>query len=281
MECREVRQLAEAFVSEQLLVETTQAVIAHLDRCPACRAEIDGLRRLRAATRSAITGASELGPSPAFTAALTARLRAEAARLPAVTTSGPAARPPRRQWLVIAAGVLLVVSAGAVWRGWSTVSLTALLHAAVGDHRFCALSFKLEERPIPLAEAARRYGGVYAALETVEPSTTTLSGGPLRILDRHSCVLNGRRFAHLVLRYKNETVSLLVSDDPRPGAVVWNRIGVDHAVPASLPVTDGFHVASFHGPERVVFVVSSLPDYDVREVAQAMAGPVSRVLAGA
>lgn len=281
MECREARQLAEAFVSEQLLVETTHGVIAHLDRCPACRAEFDGLRRLRAATRSAIASSSELAPSPAFTASLSARLRAEAGRLPADNASRSAVRRPRRQWLAIAASVLLVVGAGAGWRGWSAASLSALLHAAVGDHRFCALTFKLAERPISLAEAARRYGGVYAALETVEPSTAALSGGPLRILDRHSCVLDGRRFAHIVIRYKEQKVSLLVSDDPRPGAAVWHQLGVDHEAPVALAATDGFRVASFHGSQRVVFVISSLPDDDVREVAQAMAGPVSRVLAGA
>ena len=46
-------------------------------------------------------------------------------------------------------------------------------------------------------------------------------------------------------------------------------------------MTNGFHVASFRGSRHVVFVVSSLGDGDVREVAQALVGPVSRVLAGA
>ena len=37
MECREVRQLAESFVTEQLLVETTHGIVTHLDRCAARR----------------------------------------------------------------------------------------------------------------------------------------------------------------------------------------------------------------------------------------------------
>jgi hypothetical protein len=269
MECREIRQLAEAFVSEQLLVETTQAVVAHLERCPSCRAEVDGLRRLRGTTRSAFERAADLAASPTFATALTARLRQEAAR-----KHSP--RSPRRMWLTMAASVLLLVGAGFGWSEWSTASLSALLHAAVGDHRFCALTFKLSEAPIPLEEAARRYGGMYAELDTVEPATATLSGGPLRILERHSCVFDGRRFAHVVLRYKNETVSLLVSDDPRPSAARWAIRAI-----STWPVTDGFRVASFPGPQHVVFVVSSLHDDDVREVARAMFGPVSRALTGA
>ena len=86
---------------------------------------------------------------------------------------------------------------------------------------------------------------------------------------------DGRRFAHIVLQYKNETVSLLVTDDVRPSD------GAASVSPARLPVTDGFQVASFRGARQVVYVVSSLGQDDVQAVAQAMAGPVSRALSGA
>jgi hypothetical protein len=270
MECREVRQFAEAFVSEQLLVETTQALISHMDCCPPCRGEIEGLRRLRASTRSAFEGAADLRARPEFAAALRSRLQAE----PALRR--PTSRTPRPRWLAIAASLLLVVTAGWGWREWSASSMLALLHAAVGDHRFCAVAFKLAERPISLEEAARRYGSFNSRLETVEPSTTTLPGGPLEVLERHSCVFGGRRFAHIVLRYRNELVSLLVSDEPRGTLLA----GIPQNL-SGLPATDGFHVASFGTARHVVFVVSSLNDDDVQEVARAMVGPVSGALTGA
>ena len=265
MECREARQFAEAFVSEQLLVETTRAIVSHVEHCPACRAEIDGLRRVRGATKAAFDGAADLAISPAFVATLTTRLRSEAG-------GRGDSRWTRRAWLPLAASLLLVLGAGLGWRQWSASSLFALLQDAVGDHQFCALTFKLAERPIPLEEAARRYGGVYRLLETVEPASAVLNGGPLRVAERHSCVFNGRRFAHIVLVYKDQPVSLLVADDPRPGEF-WGT-------PSELPVTDGFHLASFAGSGHVVFVVSSLPAQEVQEVAQAMSGPVSRALSG-
>ena len=141
MECREVRQLAEAFISEQLLVETTHAIVAHLDRCPACRAEVDGLRRLRAATRSAFANMPELTPRPEFLSVLTGRLQAESARQ----------QPSRwKPWLALAASTLLVAGTGWAFREWSLTNLSTLLYAAVGDHRFCALDFKLAEAPITL-----------------------------------------------------------------------------------------------------------------------------------
>lgn len=204
MECREVRQLAEAFVSEQLLVETTQAIVTHLERCPACRAEIAGLRRLREAARSAFSNAPNLSPRPEFMASLTAHLRVEATRQRSVRWTA---------WFGMAASLLLVVGIGLGVREWSLLNLSALLHAAVGDHRFCALDFKLAEKPITLEEAARRFDAVHRRLEGIEPSVPTLSGGPLRVLERHSCVFDGHRFAHIVMSYQGQAVSLLVTTD--------------------------------------------------------------------
>ena len=273
MECREVRQLADAFVSDQVLVETAHAIVAHLERCPSCRAEIEGLRRLRAGVRSAVLNAPELTLSPAFASALAGRLQDEAARRPAPVVS-------RRVWLALAASVVLVVGAGLGWQRWSAAAWTALLEAASGDHQNCALTFKLAEAPIPLAEAARRFGGIFGPLDTVQPSMSALAGGAVTVLDRHSCVFDGHRFAHIVLRYKDETVSVLVPDDTRPGGPPWGGPQVDGAI-ASAGSSGVFHTVLFVGGRHVAFVVSSLGESDVREVAQAMVTPVTRALAGA
>ena len=100
----------------------------------------------------------------------------------------------------------------------------------------------------------------------------------IRILERHSCVFDGRRFAHIVLQYKRELISLVVTPDDRwlrnlPGA----SSPADGSI-ASLPPVDGYHIAGFRGPDHVVFVISRLDDNDLREVARSMEGPVSRAL---
>lgn len=269
MEHREVQQLADAFVTDQLPVDTAAAVVAHLERCPMCRAEVDGLRRLRAATRTAFERAPELAPRPDFAASLASRLRAEAAPRP--TLIG------RRRWLAVAASAIVSVGAGWGWREWSLARLRDLARLAVGDHRWCALTFKLAERPISLNEAGRRFGeaAAYARLETLEPSSAVLSGGALQIVERHSCVFEGQRFTHLVMRYKGEAVSLLIADDRSHGP--WGP----GDSPAPLPATDGFQVATFRGARRAVFVVSSLAAADVEDVARAMADPVLQALSEA
>ena len=280
-ECRKVRELADAYLSEQLLVETTHDIARHLDGCPACRAEFEARRRLKSAAKLAFERSVELQPTPEFATALRARLAAEAAL--------PGARPalwqrswrqPWRHWGAMAAGLLLVVGVGVASLSWlSPSSLAALARLAAGDHQYCALTFRLAEQPISLEQAARDYDAAFGLLQSVTPTSTTLPGGPLEVVDRHSCVWEGVRFAHLVLRYKDTLVSVVVAGDGGATAsrIPWQRLG-DESV---MPSVDGLQMTSFRGARHVAFVVSALSDADVQAVARVMQGPVSRALAGA
>jgi len=107
------------------------------------------------------------------------------------------------------------------------------------------------------------------------PAAAALSGGPLHVLDRHSCVYRERRFVHIVLRYKATTASLLVTADTRPGRWPWKARPGEGAV-SDLGVNGRYSVASFLAGRQVAFVVSSLGRDDVEEVAQALTGPVTR-----
>lgn len=273
-ECREVRQLADAYLSEQLLVETTHDIVRHLEGCPACRAEFDARRRLRTATKSAFERAKALGPRPAFAEAVRSRLAAEASAQAAPAMSW-------KRWGAVAAGLIVVAGLGLGAAQWLSVSsLAALARLAAGDHENCALTFRLAEKPITLEQAAREFDRAFGALAAVDPSTTALPGGPLSVVDRHSCVWEGVRFAHLVLRYKDTLVSVVIASDAnaQPSWIPWQALDGE---PAQLAPADGLQTAAFRGARHVAFVVSALPDDDVRDVARVMAGPVARALAGA
>lgn len=272
MQCREVRELAGAYLSQQAPIETAHAIAMHVDRCPACRGELDGLRRLRTSLRSAYRSSPDLAPRPEFLEGLASRLQPAAARA--------TARPGlRRAWLAIAATGLLVLGGGFGLRGLGLSQFTTILQAAVGDHRYCAVAFKLTKRPMALPEAARVYDDpVDLSLETIRPPTTQLSAGPIRILERHSCVFDGRRFAHIVLHYKRELISLVVTPDDRlvgrlPGMSVLGK-----GRTAVLPSVEGYHVAAFRGPRHVVFFISALDDQDLSDVARSMEAPLARAL---
>jgi hypothetical protein len=180
---------------------------------------------------------------------------------------------------VLAATVLLAVavSLAYVGRDWLS-SAGALARAAVGDHRNCALQFRLTERPISLEEAAHRYGAVYRVLESVPRRDVSTPVGVAHILDRHACVYAGRRFAHIVFEYRGAKVSLLVT------AVEGS---VQSAVPREAPLDvagerriDDINVVSFRSGRHVIFVVGEVPQGDLAQLADAVAQPLYLALAG-
>jgi hypothetical protein len=258
VDCRETRELADAFLSDQLPAETTHEVVKHLETCPACRAEFDARRLLRTRLQNAIDTAADLAPDAEFLATLAARLR------PSDAPRKITRRAWLESWMPAAAALLALVGGGLVARdAWRRSHLAALAASAAGDHQNCAIKFNLAERPISLEEAAKRYDAAYAGLISLAPPR----GGPT-VLERHSCVFEGRRFGHVVLRYDGRIVSLLVTSGDR----------IANSDPAIVQNPGALHVASFDVGAHAVFVVSDLPESETLTIAQALADPVRRAL---
>jgi len=257
MECRDVRELADSFLSEQLLVETNHDVLRHLETCPACRRDFADRRALREKLRAAFVTADSLGPRPEFAAEMRTRLRASNSRI--------SRRSLLKSWWSLAAGVAAAAGGGLLVRRFDARStLATLAREAASDHQYCAVKFSLAERPITLEDAGKRYGAPYAALATFEAPAID---DPLQLLERHACVYQGRRFGHLVFRYRGALTSLLVTDGPAPSAPALEAIEARAAV-ASLPA------GRFAG-----FVVADLDRQHVLRLAQALAAPLSQHLA--
>jgi predicted anti-sigma-YlaC factor YlaD len=75
MECRAVRELADSFLGDELLVETNHHILQHLATCPICRDDVASRRTWRTAVQQAFDGAHELDPSSEFLVQLRRRLR--------------------------------------------------------------------------------------------------------------------------------------------------------------------------------------------------------------
>ena len=272
MTCRDVRELADSFLAEELLTETNHEILRHLETCPVCRADLVTRRELREGLRRAFQQASDLGPSPAFLANLRATLETAAHK--------PAGRGIRFQGLwALAATVLLAVAVGFLYGGREWLSATgALARAAAGDHRNCALQFRLVERPITLEEAARRYGNVYRVLETLPPLDVSTAAGEAHVLERHACMYNGRRFAHVVLEYRGAKVSLLVTDVD--GRVQPRLPGDAFPQVTAAGRVDDVTVVSFRSGRHMVFFAGDISQSDLTTLAHAIAEPLDRQLAG-
>lgn len=223
MECHDVRRLIDASLDGALEAEAAREVSRHLDTCPECRREFEQVREQRHRLRSAFDASEALRPRPDLSATLAQRLHPVAGQ--------PSRRSVLRSWWALAASAVLAIGGGYVIRREREQSrLAALARLAAGDHQNCAVAFKLHERPIPMAAAAQRFGLPYRALTDFVPPTPE----PARVLDRHACVYEGHRFAHVVFLHEGEPASLLVIDAPPPSAPRLER-DIDGTVIVSLP----------------------------------------------
>ncbi|HEV3059773.1 MAG TPA: zf-HC2 domain-containing protein [Vicinamibacterales bacterium] len=272
MECRDVREMADSFLGEELLTETNHEILRHVDGCPVCRADLAARRALRGRVRQAFQAAGDLSPSPEFITQLRTKLQVTAPR-------GLARRGVRLQgWWALAATVLLAVAVGFAYRSRDWVTATgALARAAVGDHRNCALQFRLAEKPISLEEAAQRYGASYRVLENLPANDVMTAAGTAHVLERHSCVYGGRRFAHIVFEYRGEHVSLLVTAVEGGAPLVFPGEALPHVT--STGRIDDMSVVSFRASRQMVFLAGDIAQADLMQLADAVAEPLYRALA--
>ena len=256
--CHDFQELADSYLSDELLVETNHDVIRHLQTCADCRTELAARRNLRGKLRSGFEGAADLQMRSEFEARLTAQLRDVAlsrTRIPVAKHVAIAAS------LVIVAGLVFMV----VRQRERSQMAAALVESVVGDHRDCALDHRLDEKSIDLDEAGRKYDRTYINLVSAVMAEGRLPAG-VELVEAHSCVFKNRRFGHVILRYHDQLVSVLVTSiDPK-----------DHSgsteVKATLPAleSDGFQITHFETTRHAVYVVSGLNETQNRSIAEAI-----------
>jgi len=271
MNCRDVREVADSFLCDELLTETNHEILQHLDTCASCRTEIDARRTLRRTLRDAFDRAPELQARPEFLERLRGDLRDAPAR---------DHRPWMfsRRWFAIAAGLVLAAGlGGAVLMKRSTPPPSdALAQDAIGDHRNCALKFRLVRMPIPLEEAAQQFDSAFRLLLTAPPDDMSTPGGAARVVERHSCAYGARRFGHVILQYQGHVVSLLVTANGGSSDTVETADAVPHVIGRPM---NGLSVVSVNGTRHAVLLVSDLGDAELTQLSQAVSLPLAERLA--
>ncbi len=253
-----------------MLTETNHEILRHLDTCPSCRTEIDARRRLRDALRTSFNRAPELQPAGEFAQRLRTQLHEAAVHRPrAWSFSG--------RWLALAAGLLLAVGVtAAILLNRSPAPADALVRDAVGDHRNCALKFRLAMAPVPLEEAAQRFDSAYRLLLSAPPDDISTPDGPARVVERHSCEYGAHRFGHVVLKYRGRVVSLLVTAKDSATRDVESAKTIPHII--GRPV-DGLSVVSVNGSRYAIVLVSDLGNKELTQLAEIVSPPLVQRLA--
>lgn len=257
MNCRDVREVADSFLCEELLTETNHEILRHLDTCPSCRTEIDARCRLRGALRTAFNRAPALQSRGEFADRLRDQLRQAAVRTHRSWMSSA-------RWFALAAGLVLAAGVTAAFflnRGPAPAD--ALATDAVGDHRNCALTYRPGRKPMPLEEAAQRFDGAYRLLLNTPPDDIATPDGPARVVERHSCAYGAHRFGHVILEYRGRVVSLLVTANDTAMAASSSE-AIPHVIGRPM---EGLSVVSVNGSRHAVMLVSDLEKNELTQLA--------------
>ena len=264
MQCSDFREIADSYLSDELLIETNHDVIRHLESCAQCRAELAARCDLRHELQTKFNQSAELRVPDGFAESLRTSLKEQAIHRPGIVI-------PRLAYVGIAAALLIAIGFGLLtvqrWRvsRRESAAWASLTNSATGDHRECALEHKLKSTIMTLTEAGRVYDRAYASVADQTSLQASLPPGA-QLLDAHSCAFAGRRFAHLVVKYHDQVASIVIARNdatakaptPRPGDF------------AAAFTSDSYQVAAFQTANHVIFVVSSLNDTDNVTIARSV-----------
>lgn len=308
MRCQDFREVADSYLSDELLVETNHGMIAHLESCAECRRELAARRELRTTLRASFANAEELEIRDQFAD----RLRRELLDAPTLHATSPLSG--RRAWMVVAACLLLAAAFAliGVWRRQrapapaqiaaserqertsemkptdaqprptaaavdAEMVLTRMSELAAGDHRDCAIGHRLPDRPINLEEAGRKHDRAYLNLTQAVMSLRDEFTDAIELVTAHACVFKGHWFGHIVVRHRGRLVSVLVTKLEYPGGVASAGENLPKDAKAQViacSTVEGYRISCFRTVRHAVFVVSDLEEAENLALARELAPSV-------
>ena len=292
MNCKDFKEIADSYLSNELLVETNHDVLRHLEACADCRNELGARRELRQRLRFAVINAPQSQINPGFSARVKSDLREQAFRKERSWSFAGS----RAVFAGVAAVLLIAVAIGVMVQNQKTGQTIAVTQQspiptvtilpeplpfmrasfiearndAVDDHKHCALTYDLKEKPISLKEAGRRYGRANNGLDSavINPLREAF-GDEAKFVKAHFCLINGRRFAHVVIQYQKKTVSVLLTKREEVE-------GLTDSDAVSCKTVEDLRVACFESGSYSVFVVSDLTESDNLLVARSISISVKK-----
>jgi len=277
--CERYRRYFDAYLDNELLVETNQDVLQHLNSCVECARILEGRARTKQLVRNAVT--KEQAP-PELVAALRSRLRTERPSFFAFNTV---------RWMMAAAAVLLLAIVGVGSLQWARIvqfggdegvfpTLSArmqeLLRVGLIDHVHCAIISQQWKRFISFDEMKASTGRQALGPEFIDlvPAVEAKLGAEYKLVLGHRCVANHRRYIHLILTgEKGAIVSLVITEKNNESFSQSDAVTVIRA--SGIPIYRGrqgiLEIAGFESDKYLAYVVSNLDRATNLNVASLMA----------
>jgi anti-sigma factor (TIGR02949 family) len=271
-QCERIRRQLDAYLSNELLVETTGEVLQHLESCEACSQELGTRARVREALQKAV--AKQLVPEYLRTAI---RQRLRNAR-PGLFEGFRATT-----WALALASLALVLVAGQHWLQLrsSQQLVTSVLTLGVADHLHCAIqAHNYPEVANSLDQLRQKLGPRYARLLPVVEAR--LSG--FKVLEAHICSVPGspRKYVHFIARGRGTILSAILTQREGESFPVGRFVaaGASGGVDLYKAKLEDTSVAGFQTNDYFGFVVSDLGPDEMIQLAAGLAPALRNALSG-
>jgi len=275
-QCERIRRHLDAYLSNELLVETTSEILRHLETCEACARELETRTRVRDLVRRAATSQT---PPEELRQAIQRRLRE--------TQPGLWGGSRELNWAVALAGIVVIVLGGIVAHQWVRVVrgkriVAGVLALGVSDHVQCAIKgHNYPEVANPPEVLRKKLGPQYAGLLDVVHQN--LPG--FEILEAHICSIPGssRKYVHFITRGRGTILSVILTKNDGahlPSGGAFRSVVAGH-VNLYVAHEQGMNVAGFESRGYLGFVVSDLDTSTTLQIADQLAPPLNAALQAA
>jgi len=272
-QCERIRRHLDAYLSNELLVETTSEILRHLETCEACTQELGTRTRVRDFVRRAATN---LMPPEELRLSIQRRLRQ--------TQPGLWVGFRELNWAVALAGIVVIVLGGLVTHEWVRVLrgrriVAGVLALGVSDHVQCAIKgHNYPEVANPPDVLRKKLGPQYAALLDVVHQN--LPG--FEVLEAHICSIPGssRKYVHFITRGRGTILSVILTKNDGaqlPSGGSFRSAAAGH-VNLYQAHQQGMNVAGFESRGYLGFVVSDLDTNTTLQIADQLVPPLNAAL---
>jgi anti-sigma factor (TIGR02949 family) len=275
-QCERIRRHLDAYLSNELLVETTSEILRHLETCEACTRELETRTRVRDLVRRA---AASQAPPEELRLTIERRLRE--------TQPGFWGGTRQLNWALALAGIAVIVLGGIVAHEWVRVVrgrriVAGVLALGVSDHIVCAIEgHNYPEVANPPEVLRKKLGPQYAGLLDVVQQN--LPG--FEILEAHICSIPGssRKYVHFITRGRGTILSVILTRNDGaqlPSGGAFRTVVAGH-VSLYEAHEQGMNVAGFESRGYLGFVVADLDTNTTLQIADQLAPPLNAALQSA
>jgi hypothetical protein len=277
--CEKYRRYFDAYLDNELLVETNQEVLHHVNSCAECTRILEDRGRVKQGVKCAV--AAEDVPVE-LVAAVRNHIRTNR---PSFFGSDTA------RWMMAAAAGLLLAIAGAGSFWWARSSQFAgddnvfqslsiraqnLLRVGLVDHVHCAIVSQQWKRFLSLEEMKDKTGPSALGPQFIGlvPAVEAKLGADYKLVQAHRCSANDRRYIHFILTGKQGAlISLVITEKNNESFSKAEMVEVMRAsgIPIYRARQGMLEVAGFESDKYLAYVVSNLDKAANLNVASLMA----------